>query len=62
MTHAISSEHGNGGAAGSTLFSPAEIETFKSEDRAAGAAIVGLMAGIFTLGLIGYLLVAWWVG
>jgi Flp pilus assembly pilin Flp len=44
------------------IFSPSEVEAFRADDRNAAAAIVGLMAGIFTLGLIGYLGVCLWVG
>jgi hypothetical protein len=47
---------------GSVIFTGAEIDTFHRDDRMAAASIVGLMAGIFALGLIGYLGVAWWVG
>ena len=46
---------------GQPIFSPAEIEEFKAEDRSAATAIVCLMAGIFTIGLIGYLGVCYWV-
>ena len=44
------------------IFTPAEVEVFRADDRSAATAIVGLMAGIFTLGLIGYLGVCLWVG
>jgi Flp pilus assembly pilin Flp len=44
------------------IFTPAEVEAFRADDRSAATAIVGLMAGIFTLGLIGYLGVCYWVG
>ncbi len=44
------------------VFAPAEVEAFRADDRSAATAIVGLMAGIFTLGLIGYLGVCLWVG
>lgn len=44
------------------VFTPAEIEALRADDRNAAAAIVGLMVGIFTLGLIGYLGVCFWVG
>jgi hypothetical protein len=43
------------------LFTPAEIEGFHQEDRMAATYIVGLMVGIFVLGLIGYLGVCYWV-
>ena len=44
------------------IFTLAEVEAFRADDRSAATAIVGLMAGIFTLGLIGYLGVCLWVG
>jgi Flp pilus assembly pilin Flp len=44
------------------IFTPAEVEAFQADDRSAATAIVGLMAGIFALGLIGYLGVCLWVG
>jgi hypothetical protein len=43
-------------------FTPAEVEALRADDRSAATAIVGLMAGIFTLGLIGYIGVCLWVG
>lgn len=43
------------------IFRPAEVEAFRADDRSAATAIVGLMVGIFTLGLIGYLGVCFWV-
>jgi hypothetical protein len=42
--------------------SPEEWAALRAEDRQAGAAIVGIMATIFILGLVGYTvicLVAW---
>jgi len=47
--------------AGEAIFSPAEIAEFRTDDKRAGAAIVLLMAGIFGIGLVGYLGVCWWV-
>jgi hypothetical protein len=44
------------------VFTPAEVEALRADDRSAATAIVGLMAGIFTLGLIGYIGVCLWVG
>jgi hypothetical protein len=38
-------------------FSEEEIESFRHADRYAGAAIVLLMAGVFTVGLILYIIV-----
>jgi hypothetical protein len=43
-------------------FTPAEVEALQADDRSAATAIVGLMAGIFALGLIGYIGVCLWVG
>ena len=45
-----------------TIFTPSEVEAFRADDRSAATMIVGLMAGIFTLGLLGYLGVCYWVG
>ena len=42
-------------------FSPQEIAGLHAEDRHRAAAIVGLMAGIFTIGLVGYILICFWV-
>ena len=42
-------------------FTPAELSMLRREDKTAARTIVGLMLGIFTMGLIGYLLVAFWV-
>jgi hypothetical protein len=61
MTHAGSTPPGHAAAAEQQLFTPHEVETFQSDDRSAATAIVGLMVGIFTLGLIGYLVVCLWV-
>ncbi len=61
MTHAHPTEHGGHGThtpTGQTLFPPAEWEAFQVEDRGSAAAIAGLMAGIFTIGLILYTVVA----
>jgi hypothetical protein len=38
-------------------FAPPEVAVLRAEDRAAATAMVGIMAGIFTLGLIGYLVI-----
>jgi hypothetical protein len=43
------------------LFTPAEVEAFHQDDRKAAASIIVLMAGIFTLGLFGYIGVCMWV-
>ncbi|HLN31200.1 MAG TPA: hypothetical protein VK395_25890 [Gemmataceae bacterium] len=50
-------------AAGSqTIFSTSEVETFHADDRSAAFALIGLMVTIFSIGLIGYLGVCYWVG
>jgi len=54
--------HGNPSPGGQTIFSPNEVAMFHADDRSAATAIVGLMVSIFSLGLIGYLAVAYWVG
>jgi hypothetical protein len=59
MTHSDSPHHTP--PAEASPFTPAMVEAFHKDDRGAGAAIVLLMAGIFTLGLIGYLAIAIWV-
>jgi hypothetical protein len=41
------------------LFSPSEWQQLRHADWTAGAYIVGLMAGIFSVGLVLYLLVLW---
>jgi hypothetical protein len=46
--------------AGANVFSPSQIDEFRLDDKRAAAAIVGLMAGIFSIGLILYLGVCWW--
>ncbi len=53
--------HSNPSPSGQTIFSPGEVATFRAEDRSAATAIVGLMVSIFSMGLIGYLIVAYWV-
>lgn len=40
-------------------FTPAECETLRSEDRDAAAHIVGLMVGIFLVGVVMYLWIAY---
>jgi hypothetical protein len=51
----------HGHAAAVAIFPEAEWQEFRKEDYYAARAIISLMAGIFTLGLIGYLAVAIWV-
>jgi hypothetical protein len=48
--------------AAGTTFSATEVEAFGKDDRGAATAIVVLMAGIFTIGLIGYTAVCLWIG
>ncbi len=43
------------------LFPPAEVQGFQLEDRMAASYLVGIMVGIFVIGLIGYIAVALWV-
>jgi len=45
----------------SDLFSPTEIANLHRDDRKAAAAIIVLMAGIFTIGLFGYSAVCLWI-
>lgn len=40
-------------------FSGTEWQDFRKTDKAAGAYIVGLMAGIFVVGVLLYLIVLW---
>jgi hypothetical protein len=49
------------GPAWQGLFALAEVEAFHQDDRKAAASIVILMAGIFTIGLLGYIGVCLWV-
>jgi hypothetical protein len=53
--------HSTPSASGQTIFTPADVETFHADDRSAATAIVGLMVSIFSLGLVGYLVVCYWV-
>ncbi|HTK75046.1 MAG TPA: hypothetical protein VL371_07275 [Gemmataceae bacterium] len=46
--HDDSTRHGHG-----EPFSPQEIDFFQAEDRSAAKAIVSLMLGVFSLGLMG---------
>ncbi len=47
--------------AGHALFPPAEVDAFHAADKMAGTYIVGLLASIFILAIIGYLFVCYWV-
>ena len=51
-SHAVSS---------SSAFSTNEVESFKSDDRGSATAVVALMVGIFTIGLVLYLGVCYWI-
>jgi hypothetical protein len=53
--------NGHGGPATQTYFSEGEWQSLRTEDLSGAKAVVGLMAGIFTIGLALYLFVAWWV-
>jgi hypothetical protein len=53
---------GSSGSVAKLPFSPVDIDSFHADDKRAAAAIVGLMVGIFTLGLIGYFGVCLWIG
>jgi len=44
-----------------TVFSEGEQQRFWVDDRAATRVVVTLLAGIFTIGLIGYICVSLWV-
>ncbi len=59
MSHAHASHPGQTNSAETLPFSSAEIEAFHEQDRKAATAIVGLMGGIFVLGVLGYLLVCY---
>jgi hypothetical protein len=56
------SDHGHGPATGSAvLFSEAEIKAFHEDDGRSATAVVCLMSGIFTIGLMLYIGVCVWV-
>jgi hypothetical protein len=56
MDHAVHPE-----PAAQTYFPAAEWQAMRAEDLQAAKHIVGLMAGIFIIGLFLYAGVAWWV-
>jgi hypothetical protein len=60
MTHPGTSAQSKADSANQDVFSPAEVAEFQLDDKRAATAIVVLMAGIFALGLLGYLGVCWW--
>jgi hypothetical protein len=53
--------HENAHGAVLTVFSEGEQQRFWVDDKAAATAVVTLLAGIFTIGLIGYICVSLWV-
>jgi hypothetical protein len=53
MTQAASSGH----ASGQPHFSDAEWASFQADDKKAATAVVGLMASIFSIGLVLYIVV-----
>ncbi len=62
MNHHEPAHHGAFGSSATTLpFAPAEVEAFHVQDKKAATAIVGLMVSIFVMGVVGYLLVCYWV-
>jgi hypothetical protein len=56
MDHTVSANHG-----GAAALSAADWESFQQADYAAARNIVCLMGGVFTVGLIGYLMICFWV-
>jgi len=54
-------EAGYENTAADAIFTTEEQHGFWDSDRHAATVIVALLAGIFGFGLIGYLLVCWWV-
>jgi hypothetical protein len=61
MSQFATTRHPEGPTIEQTIFTPAEVAEFQQDDRRAGGAIVIMMAGIFALGLIGYLGICWWI-
>jgi hypothetical protein len=55
MTQPASSGHGH--AVGQPHFSDAEWDSFQADDKKAATAVVGLMASIFSIGLVLYFIV-----
>ena len=56
MTHSGTDHHSSSSQA---PFSAAEWDMLRAEDQLAAKHIVWLMQGIFIMGLIGYLIIAW---
>jgi hypothetical protein len=61
MTDTHGANGHSGGAATQTHFSDGEWQSLRTEDLSGAKAVVGLMMGIFIIGLVLYLFVAWWV-
>jgi hypothetical protein len=62
MDHASHSDpHSHGAAAEQAYFPADEWARIRQEDYTAAQHIVGLMLGIFGIGLVLYVGVAWWV-
>jgi hypothetical protein len=60
MNHSEHSGHGgHPNISPQPAFSAPDWETFQAEDHQAARNIVGLMTGIFVLGVLGYLAVAY---
>jgi len=60
MTHEAHHAHDHGHAV-KNPFPEDQWQLFRKDDYKAGAAVVGLMAAIFTIGLFLYLFIALWV-
>ena len=54
--------HGMAQTAPQSPFSPQEIAEFQAADRTTATHIVGMLVGIFCLGVVGYFLVSLWCG
>lgn len=54
MTHPSPSPHADHATGPRPYFTDAEWQAFRRDDVKAGGAIVGLMIGIFTIGLLLY--------
>lgn len=54
--------HGHEATATQPRFTDTEWDQFQSDDRQAGGAVLLLMTGIFTIGLVLYFGVYIWVG
>jgi hypothetical protein len=59
MSHPETHGHDTHASTERPHFSAAEWEQFQKDDVTAGGAIVLLMGGIFSIGLILYFIVAW---